>query len=185
MKLVREINFFDDKEVQVKLTWMSLAIILCFLILLPVFLFIIYQFSLSHNFNFKVDFPTFIRPFIILIIAVPLHEIIHGVFFKIFKPEAKIKLGFEAGMFYASAEGVTLSKRQFMIVVLAPLVLITLAIAIYAFISCHFTSAYLAIALHTMGCAGDLYYVQQLLRHSETTHIKDTSVGAEFYQELH
>lgn len=95
-------------------------------------------------------------------------------------PDSQIKFGFKAGMLYASAAGVVFSRKHFIYIVLAPLVVITVLIVIYALISQHFVSAYWALALHTTGCVGDVYYVIQLCKHKEVSHVKDTNVGAEF-----
>src|SRR5699024_7799727 len=60
----------------------------------------------------------------IFLVSLPIHELFHGIFFRYFsKSGKKVKYGFSKGMLYASNPGEVYTKRQFVIIILAPFIL--------------------------------------------------------------
>ena len=113
-----------------------------------------------------------------------MHELVHGVFFKLFAPTgAQVTFGanLETCMIYACAEGVVYSRRRYVAVCLAPTVVVTAAFALGFALSGYPLLCYLAAGLHLSGCVGDWYYVRTILRDRRIVACEDTSFGVRFF----
>ena len=112
------------------------------------------------------------------------HELVHAVFFKLFAPAgARVTFGanLETCMIYACAEGVVYSRRRYMVICLAPTVVLTAAFALGFAFSGYPLLCYLAAGLHLSGCVGDWYYVRTILRDRCIVACEDTSFGVRFF----
>ena len=112
------------------------------------------------------------------------HELVHAVFFKLFAPAgARVTFGanLETCMIYACAEGVVYSRRRYMVICLAPTVVVTAAFALGFALSGYPLLCYLAAGLHLSGCVGDWYYVRTILRDRRIVACEDTSFGVRFF----
>jgi hypothetical protein len=116
--------------------------------------------------------------FIVIIIV---HEGIHGLFFKIFNPKRKVKFGFKAGMAYASSPGTIFSRKQFLVIIIMPLFILTILMVVLMFLYPNPAYKYY-IALHTGACAGDIYYAYLILKHKHLDYAMDTEVGMSLYE---
>jgi hypothetical protein len=109
---------------------------------------------------------------------------VHAVFFKLFAPAgARVTFGanLETCMIYACAEGVVYSRRQYIVICLAPTVALTVAFALGFAFSGYPLLCYLAAGLHLSGCVGDWYYVRTILRDRRIVACEDTSFGVRFF----
>lgn len=100
-----------------------------------------------------------------------IHELIHGIAYKLFG--GKVKYGFKG--IYAYTEeisGIILKRTQFLIVLLAPLSLISI---MSVFISG--TVGSLVFLLNFLGSIGDLIMAFYLIKGNENSYIKDKSYG--------
>lgn len=122
--------------------------------------------------------------FVVLYLAsMPVHELVHALFFKIFGPAGtRVIFGFKNGMLYAGCPGLYLPRAQFAVTLLAPFVLLTL---VYAAVGIAFHAPLLAwclFFLHTGGCAGDFYIARVLVRHPEADLCEDTTSGVTLWR---
>lgn len=119
--------------------------------------------------------------FAIMFAIVTVHEGIHGIFFKIFSPNSKVKFGYKAGMFYATSPGEIFSRGKFIIIIIMPFVLITAVLLFMMFTLPHGSYKYF-IAFHTGACAGDFYYVYLITKMKNMKFVEDTNVGMTLYE---
>ena len=120
---------------------------------------------------------------VILFFIITVHEAIHGLFFKIFKPDGNVKFGYSKGMFYATSPGEFFDRKQFSIIIIMPFIIITSFMLIMWFILPH-ASIKFFLALHTGACAGDFYYLYLLNKHPDMKYVEDTNVGMTMYEKL-
>lgn len=123
-----------------------------------------------------------IKGIIGFIILAFVHEMIHGLFFKIFKPNAKVKYGYTKGMLYASMPNEIFNRKQFVIILLAPFVLISMGLFI-ALLVFQVTSIIYIFAFHGAACIGDFYMSQLIYRHKMMKYVEDTEVGINLYSD--
>jgi len=119
-----------------------------------------------------------------VLLAVPLtlvaHEGVHGVVFRAFGGRPRYGAGLAAGLpyFYAACPGRRFSRDRFLLVGLAPLVVLDLAgLALMLGAATAFLGAGL-VAFNTTGAIGDLWAVGVLLQAPRWIHVED--VGATF-----
>lgn len=114
------------------------------------------------------------------------HELVHGVFFKLFAPAgARIAFGanWKRGMLYACADGIVYTRRQYLVIALAPTVVVT-ALLLGAGVACgHIVAMMFAAVLHLTGCAGDWVYAEEIRRDPAIAYCMDTDWGVCFYAE--
>lgn len=115
--------------------------------------------------------------FITYFIMMVCHEFIHGIFFKIFKPNAKIKYGFKNGMAYATNPGAIYTKKQYTTIIIMPFVIISIILYLLSFLSINHLFLFLLFAMHTAGCIGDFYYCLLLLKRRKEIFLEDTEIG--------
>lgn len=186
MKLIQEINILESKK---------LAIVLN-LLAIPLWIIFGYVFSwvvvlLSQVVNIK-DSHTFsgwdgLWFFLAFMILLVIHELIHGLFFKAYKPENKVKFGikWKQGMAYATSPGSQYNRGQMLVISLAPFVLLSLALTILLALGGINVGMYILLAsAHAAGCIGDFYYTYLLtIKHrKENILVEDTETGLLIYQ---
>ena len=114
------------------------------------------------------------------------HELVHGVFFKLFAPAgARIAFGanWKRGMLYACADGIIYTRRQYLVIALAPTVVVT-ALLLGAGVVCgHIVAMTFAAVLHLTGCTGDWVYAEEIRRDPAIAYCMDTDWGVCFYAE--
>jgi Putative zincin peptidase len=116
------------------------------------------------------------------IVVLPLHEGIHGLAFAFWggKPYFGTKLPFAL---YCGAKNQLFHRDQYLVVGLAPLVIITLAGIV-------FTLLYPGLAVYTLlgtvgnfsGAAGDVWSVTRILRQPAKALVEDTETGYRVWQ---
>lgn len=180
MKLYKKYNLIENRKV---IIWLNVASILCFFLFYFLFervgmLLIpigeeVFQFSLIHIF-------LGVGLFILLII---IHELIHGLFFKLFDLKGKVKFGFKNGMAYATSPNSYYSKGKFSWICLAPFVLITLILYVVTYRQFLPVPIFVIIAsMHAASCVGDFYWCYLLIRAPRNTYVEDTEEGMNLYK---
>jgi hypothetical protein len=119
---------------------------------------------------------------LMIFIIITVHEAIHGLFFKLFRPGGNVKFGYSRGMFYATSPGEIFKRNQFKIIIIMPFIIITALMLILWFIIPHASFKYF-LALHTGACAGDFYYLHLLNKHPHMQYVEDTDVGMTMYED--
>jgi hypothetical protein len=139
------------------------------------------------NFSFTSASPgSFLMPLLVLLgvifAMVILHEAIHGLFFRLFTG-GKVKFAFKGAYAYAAAPDWYVNKPPYLLISLAPLVLIT----VLGLISLLFAPAswisplMLLITLNASGAIGDLYVFFLLLRMPGDVLVRDFGEQMEIY----
>jgi hypothetical protein len=109
-----------------------------------------------------------------IILVLMLHELTHGVFFWLFTG-SRPRFGFKGAYAYAAAPGWYIPRPQFLIIGLAPLILLSLVgISLLAIASGPYVLALvLGLIMNAAGAIGDLYMVARLLFAPRGTLIED------------
>jgi hypothetical protein len=129
---------------------------------------------------------SFIRSLLVLLAVffamVTLHEAIHGLFFWLFT-RSKVKFAFKGAYAYAAAPGWYLFKRPYMIVSLAPLVVMTLLGIVLMLILplAWIPAVLLLVAMNAAGAIGDIYVFILLLRTRGDVLVQDYGEKMDFF----
>lgn len=114
------------------------------------------------------------------IVALPVHELVHALFMRVLGgPGTRVSFGYQAGMLYAGCPGLVLSKPRFVVVLLAPAVLVTAALLGLGLVLGYPFMTLWAAVLHLSGCSGDILAAGAILRERSCTHCRDTERGVE------
>lgn len=178
MKLMKEVNIIEDKKMIWRLNVASVILMIIF--------FVLFQ-SLARFINNNAAAEETIAELffgsLAMIGLLVLHELIHGVFFKVFNPKQKVKFGFKNGMAYATSPNSYYPKNQYLWIAAAPFVVITLLLVVL--FAVNFLSEFLFVLLasiHAAGCVGDFYYLYLLSKYPKDIQVKDTEKGIELYR---
>ena len=161
-----------DKKVFLLLNVLSIVIIL------PLLLgFGLFDFDQLGTFDLFYIFPAFLGIIII-------HEYIHGFFFHRYS-QAKVKYQFHGWAFSASTPGYTYKKKNYLIIGLAPAVILNTALILLSIFleGPYDLIAYFVFIIHFSGCIGDFYVTALLLKYPSRTYVEDTGTGMKFYVE--
>lgn len=129
-----------------------------------------------------------IRWWISLVVAIPatfaIHELVHALFFRHYAPPgAQITFGsnLKMGMIYASAEGVVYPRDAYLVIALAPSVIVTLLVVVLG-IGFRWPLWTIVVATaHLSGCTGDWGYVRAIRSDPTIAYCEDTAWGVSFY----
>ncbi len=132
--------------------------------------------NLSEAFSFLIEL------LLATVIMLLVHEGLHGLFFWIFSG-SRPKFAFKIYYASACAPGWYFPRWQYMIIGLAPLVVITLigVAGLAWFPSGLLFPTQLILIFNTSGAVGDLWVTGQLLRFPPTTYILDSGDASEFF----
>jgi len=135
---------------------------------------VVQSFIMENFFLFDGPFPVIVFYLCIVLFMVPIsiiHEFIHGTVYRLFG--GKVKYGFKGIYAYTQEiSGRPLSKLQFFIVLVSPVVLISsLGTIIGGWIGG------MIFILNFLGSAGDIYMAAVLLRYKNGCKIIDRSYG--------
>ena len=186
MTLLKDYNLMENKKL---IFWINMAVIPLFFFFIVLFTTFTYVFFGTGDFGYSVskdNLPGFLISLalflVIYFVLIVVHELIHGVFFKVFDPEGKVKFGFKNGMAYATSPNSYYQKNSFIMICLAPFVFITAGLMLLmalGLITEYFFVFYASI--HAASCAGDFYWVILLSRHSGDILVEDTEKGMTLY----
>ncbi|WP_066186342.1 MULTISPECIES: DUF3267 domain-containing protein [Gracilibacillus] len=176
LELLKEINIIQNKKLVV---WLNIWSIIIFVLLIALGLFILPAATIAIH----------IIPMLLFLLAMFVmfcfHELIHGMFFKMFAPGSKVKYGIKSGMFYAANPGVTYSKLPFVVIILMPFFIISCLLVMLSLFPINLHALYVLFAIHTAGCVGDFYYIGVLNNRSlfrEQLVVEDTDTGIKIYR---
>ena len=114
------------------------------------------------------------------VVALPVHELVHALFMRVLGgPGTRVSFGYQAGMLYAGCPGLVLSKSRFVVILLAPTVLVTAALLGLGLVLGYPFMTLWAAVLHLSGCSGDILAAGAILRERACTHCRDTERGVE------
>lgn len=184
MKLIYEVNIMENKKVVV---WLNIFAFLLILPFLHLFSFICFSITGIQEVQFYFGLWETLFLFLFMMVLLSIHELIHGLFFKVFMPQNKVKFGFKwkSGMAYATSPGSLYSRGKMLIIGLAPFVFISLGLTVALVMGWISPIVYTIIAsLHAAGCIGDFYYTYLLLIKFGKGNIlvEDTETGLLIYQ---
>ncbi|MBC2153152.1 DUF3267 domain-containing protein [Listeria innocua] len=173
-RLVQEINLLENKKLVMNLNIVAIVIVLVLTVLGIVF---------SGGFQITNGLAGVMWLGVGYVVVIVIHEAVHGIFFKAFRPESKVKFGFKNGMAYAGSPGAFYSRAQFFIISIAPFIVLTGLFIFLRFLGVNEAVLYLIFALHTSGCVGDFYYCILLINQPAGIVVEDTDKGISFYSE--
>jgi len=134
-----------------------------------------------HTFNLHITGGGVLLWLVISVVGyclmLPLHELLHGAAFLLWggKPYFGAKLPYAL---YCGAKNQLFRRDQYLVVGLAPLVVITLAGIIVTLVAPVVAAYALAVTVgNVSGAAGDAWSVARMLRLPATTLVEDTEVG--------
>lgn len=114
------------------------------------------------------------------------HELVHGVAMLPFGAKPRFGAGMMAKVmpyFYCTAPGHRFTRRQFVIVALAPLVVMSAALAALV-VWAPMGGAWAVVgAVHLGGCVGDLFMVRRAMQEPRGTLVEDQKDGMAFFSE--
>ena len=180
MTLIKEIDLLENKK---NIIWLNVASVILMILFIFFFGFIATLILGNGAFEQHFDLSTSFKGFLIMFGIVIVHELIHGLFFKLFNPEGKVKFGFKNGMAYATSPQSIYTKGQFSIIILAPFVIINSLIFIAFLLGWFQGIAFIFFsAFHAASCVGDFYFILLLLTTEKGAYVEDTEVGITFYR---
>lgn len=180
MELIESLNLLENKKV---IFWLNIISIPLIVLFFAAFTFISLIVDVpvqeTHTFNLSTTLLSLVAFFLLII----LHEVIHGIFFKLFNPEAKVKYGFKNGMAYATSPNSFYTKGKFVWICLAPFIIITFILFFLLYFGIITPTSFALIAsLHAAACVGDFYWVYLIIRLEKGAYVEDTEVGISFYR---
>jgi len=186
MTLLKDYNLMDNKKL---IFWINVAVIPLFLFFIVLFTYVTNVFFGLGDYGFSISIDdltgflvSLVLFFVIYFVLIVIHELIHGAFFKLFDMDGKVSFGFKNGMAYATSPNSYYPKSRFIMICLAPFVLITAGLMLLmsaGLISQPFFILYASI--HAASCAGDFYWVLLLSMHSGNILVEDTEKGMTVY----
>lgn len=169
MRVIADIDVLGDDAFQARIARLSL-VLLGATVLLAALL------GLARG-GEKIDVWWWVALAAGMLVALPVHELVHGAAFKLLCPGCRVSFGFQDAFLYTRTKGAVLSRARMAVVLLAPSVLVTLALALPALAASLPVLATLLAGVHLSGCAGDLLMVVAALRERACTHVRDTETG--------
>lgn len=177
-KVYKNVDLIDNKKLALKINIWTIVLTIGFIVL----------FSFISDFLPTINVAEYrvilggILLIIFMFVIIIVHELIHGLFFKIFTPNNKVNFGFKNGFAYAGSFDSIYNKGKYAIIILMPFVIITIAL-ISAYIlgwlpSFHFQ---LLAGIHAGMCTGDFYYILLLVKAPKDAKIEDTPSGMKIY----
>lgn len=115
-----------------------------------------------------------------ILLTIVLHELAHGIAMQMFGARPRYGVLWKQAMFYATAPGYAFRRNDYIIIALAPLIILSLlAILGMWFLSGTFWVAALAVGgvINASGAIGDLWITSIVLRYPVTAYIIDEKDG--------
>ena len=178
MKVVKELDLLHNKKVLIGLNIASLLVVLISLV------FFGWLAAVLYRGNSRFGILDILLTLLFSLVLLVIHELIHAFFFKFFgDQETKVRFGFKNGLAYATSLGSLYQRRQMLVIILAPFVLISTALTLAYLLDWLSLVPYVMLAsLHASGCIGDFYIAYLILRQRGPILVEDTPVGMTIYQ---
>jgi Putative zincin peptidase len=127
--------------------------------------------------------PLAVLTVILTILLLSIHELCHGLAFQLFGVRPRYGINLSKGVAYASASDHYLTRDAYLVVALAPLVMISLGAVILMALtggSLRFVMALLG-TLNAGSSVGDLWFVAVCVRYPRSLLVRDYGDGAELF----
>lgn len=111
------------------------------------------------------------------LVALPVHELVHAMAFKLLVPGVRVGFGFKDAFLYTTINGAVVPRAAELAALFAPAVVVTAALAASALTRSCPALAVLLAATHLSGCVGDPLMAHAILREPACTHVRDTEFG--------
>ncbi len=128
---------------------------------------------------FNIELPWWASLVVSLVIVLPLHELLHGLTIRYYGHPVKYGFKPQLGILYALAENALFRRREYIVILLMPIVVITLlgmAINALAGDGLAYTVA-LGVIFNAGGAIGDLWMTGIVLRYPARVIVKDETTG--------
>ena len=186
LQKIKEVNISKNKWIVVALNLLGLALFVLSVLIFSKLAGLLMGLRLGmipEKVEFTITFREILFFLLAMVATLVIHELIHGLFFKVFAPDRPVKYGFHWYALSASSPGTKYSKGKFIWIGMAPFVLITVALTFLLWLDVIRIPFYIFLAsLHTAGCIGDVYFCILILLTPKGTLIEDRGVGLVFYQ---
>jgi hypothetical protein len=180
------IDLAKDKTLLINLTIASLVLFFVFGGIFTVLASIISP-ALPGSGSITISLPTLLLALVVIsaitIFVMVVHEFIHGVFFWLFT-RSKPKYGFKGAYAYAAAPDWYIPRNQFLVIGLAPLIVLTLL----GLVSLRFLPApgifmvIFGMTLNAAGAVGDIFIVGLALRKPASCLFRDIGTSITLYR---
>ena len=116
------------------------------------------------------------------VVSIVSHELVHGAFFWVYS-RSRPRFGFRGGYAYAAAPGWFFPRRQYLVIALTPLVLLSfLGMILVAVVPIGALAAILfGMIVNAAGAVGDMWIVLKVIRERRIILIEDLGDGMNFY----
>lgn len=176
MKQLIDIELLEDQALQADMAMLSLWIVL-----MGTLVGVLGAVALPHE---PVTPMWFLALGIISFLVLPIHELIHAVAFKLVSGgRAHIRFGFSSWMLYTSSVGTVLPCNRFRVVLLAPSVIITLALGLVPWQCGWPLLGWFLAVVHLAGCTGDIGYVRIIASEPTAAWVQDTERGITLFSD--
>ena len=182
----REICTIDlQKNKKMALFVNLLAIVIAAFLTIPMHYVVPFSSLFSMENGMQAYMFRFAAMFVLLILYMVLHELVHGIAMKMCGTK-KVKYGFTGIYAYASSNDLY-DKKTYIFIALAPVVLWGIVLAVVnMFVSLEwFWVVYLIQISNLSGAAGDLYVTVKFLRLPSDILIRDYGVGMTVFSKHH
>ena len=176
MRRLVDIDLLGDEQLQASMASGSMVILL-----VGVLVGVLLAVALPHE---PITFWWFVELAIISIVALPVHELVHAAAFKLVSGfGAHLKFGFSNWMLYTSSPGTVLTRSRFCTVLLAPSVVVTLALWVCAAMAGQPLLGWFMAVVHLSGCTGDIGYVRIIANEPTANLVQDTERGIALFHD--
>ena len=141
------------------------------------------NYSLNIAFDMTDGLLALVVVLLVIFITLILHELVHGFFFWLFTKE-RPQFGIGPGYAYAAAPDWYFPKGKYLVVGLAPLVVLTVLglVAIALVPSAWVAVLFLAVVFNAGGAVGDLYICIRIAGEAQGIRVRDMGDGFEIYR---
>ncbi len=182
-KLVYSLNLFSNRRIY----WLlqipaALAFFLFGFLFLQWATWVHPGFSLISDSGITITLPGLVLVILCMVIAIVLHELIHGMFFWIFS-HSRPRFGFRNGYAFASAPGWFFPRGLYLVIGMSPFVLLSLlgmALLIVVPDGAIFPILF-ALVINASGAVGDLWITARILWERKDVIIEDVGDGFKMY----
>ncbi|MGN1113915.1 MAG: DUF3267 domain-containing protein [Oscillospiraceae bacterium] len=176
-KIIENIDLMKNKK-QAIIVNLSAVILMIIMVMAGIF-------AVPISIDFSQGMTVYCLKFAVLIggsiVYIILHELVHGIFMKVFGAE-KVKFGYKVIYAYAGSQSY-FNKKSYIIIALAPVVIwgIILAILTSVVPAVWFWPVYFIQIFNISGAAGDFYVTLKMIGMPEDILIKDTGTEMNVY----
>jgi len=132
---------------------------------------------------FSEQFPVLVGILAVLVITFGGHEALHGLAIRLYGHKPRFGIALSKGVMYATTDNALFPRNQFVVIALAPLVVMTL-VGMALMIVVPDTLGYfvgLIVALNAAGAIGDLWMAAAVMRYPADALVRDEADSIRIY----